>query len=295
MGGGKVNFNQLSFIQKFNYVKNNLNNSQIVKTSDIVNEIVKLSQNNTEINVDDLPEGFKIIKTTSNNVNMNTSGTNTPDLDTIENVYDSPDIRDFPEDVIKFADTLNKLLENISAVPPEFKEIVINVLTEFLNGILFETIENVYDTPDVQPEFLETIENVYDTPDTPPESLETIENVYDTPDVPPDIMETIENVYDAPDIKENFEKTLRGLLPDVTKLSADVKDAIVRLIQAALDKLNQTTGISPTPKANSNNVQIKKTPTEILRKYGNIVKVYNYSGQLLRTEPYDEAKHGTFN
>ena len=57
---------------------------------------------------------------------------------------------------------------------------------------------------------------------------------------------------------------------------------------------NDQTGISK-PKVNSNqNVQTKKTPTEIYHKYGNIVKVYNYSGQLLRTEPYNEATHGTF-
>lgn len=258
MGDGKVNFNQLSFIQKFNYVKNNLNNRATIKTSDIVNEIVRLSQDNQQVNLDGLPEGFKIIKTTPNNVKMNTSSTDIP-----TEVYDTPNIPDLPDDVIKFADTLNELLENIDTLPSEFKEITINVLTEFLNGIL-----------------LETIENVYDTPNTPPA----------------DVLEIIENVYDTPDIKENFEKALRALLPDVTNLSSDIKNAIVKLVQSMLEKLNhnEQTGITK-PKTNSNqSVQTKKTPTEIYHKYGNIVKVYNYSGQLLRTEPYNETTHGTF-
>lgn len=274
MSNGKINFNQLSFMQKFNYVKNNLNNNQTVKTSDIVNEIVRLSESNTEVNVDDLPEGFKIIKTTPNNVKMNTSATDIP-----KEVYDSPDIPDFPVDVIKFADILNKLLENISTLPPEFKDILINVLTEFLNEI-FVMNENV--------------QEVYDTPNIPDDVVnENVQEVYDTPDIP-DILDVVQEVYDTPDIKENFEKALRGLLPDVTNLSDDVKEALVKLVQAALDKLNQNSTDISTPKASSNNVQTKKTPTEILHKYGNIVKVYNYNGQLLRTEPYDEAKHGTF-
>ena len=293
MGDGKVNFNQLSFIQKFNYVKNNLSNSTTIKTSDIVNEIVRLSESNKEVSIDDLPEGFKIIKTTTNNVKKNASDNNIP-----KEVYDSPDIPDLPEDVVKFADTLNKLLENISTLPPEFKNILINVLTEFLNEIFVmnENVQEVYDTPVIPDDVVnENVQEVYDTPNIPDVVVnENVQEVYDTPDIPDDILDVVQEVYDTPDIKENFEKALRGLLPDVTNLSDDVKVALVKLIQSALDKLDQTmTGIS-TPKASSNNVQTKKTPTEIYHKYGNIVKVYNYSGQLLRTEPYDKATHGTF-